>query len=133
MRPLPFQNGNQFFGDPFGSGGITWQLDSILKALEDASRRDDAREYAGLAAQLAVVLAPKLDPEQFKQLSAYEIAEPEGRSRRERNREWERKLFIVARQHVAEMLRIVSSKGLYAKKDEQKPEVHDASDLAVTG
>jgi hypothetical protein len=131
FAPLPTEE-----SDPFGIGGITWQIDNILLALEDASKRDDAREYASLAAQLAVIVRPKLTPKQYDELSVavvVELTPEEKRSQRKRalRREYERRLFVAARKNVADMLVLVSEKGLYAKKDESEPPTHDARSLAL--
>lgn len=120
--------------NPFGHGGITWQLDNILFALEDASKVDDARKYASLSSQLAVVLAPKLTPEEFEELSVPKVIDEPSSYRgnlREKRRDYERKLFIAARANVAEMLRIVSKRGIYAKEDKSPPPLHDGKSLAL--
>lgn len=133
FTPLPTES-----EDPFGIGGITWQLDNVLLALEDASKRDDAREYASLAAQLAVVLSPKLTPDEYEDLSVPRLKDlsPEERRRmkkREVRRDYDRRLFIASRLNVARMLRLASERGIYAKKDESPPEIHDGKGLALEG
>lgn len=119
--------------DNFGIGGITWQLDSILFALEEASKKEDSREYASLAAQLAVILAPKLTPDEYAKLASPSVPEIEARGmpRRQARREYERLLFASARANVATMLRLASERGIYAKKDESPPPVEDAASLAI--
>lgn len=119
-------------GDPFGRGGITWALDNIMAALEDASRHEDAREYANLATQLAVIVAPKLTPDEYDRLTEVKIDLPhQGLRRREARREYERQLFKAARKNVFDILKIVSERGIYAKADESPVTPEDASSLAV--
>lgn len=114
-------------------GGITWQLDAHLAALEDASIRDDARLYANLVAQLAAILAPKLTPEEYKTLSHPEVKfdKNERFSKRELRREYERRLFQSARDNLAEMLRVVAKRGLYAMEDKSEDPPLDVSEIAL--
>lgn len=131
-----YQNSNPFEGgfDSFGTGGITYQLDYLLIALKNASERDDAREYASLSAQLAVILRPKLSPEEYVRLSVPAVIQPNpqvGKSKRELRREYEKLLFQAARANVAEMLYLVSQRGIYAKEDKSPEKPLDAGHLAL--
>lgn len=114
-------------------GGITWQLDGHLAALEDATIRDDARLFANLVAQVAAILAPKLSAEEYHRLSRPEVSkqELEGFSKREARREYERALFQSARDNLAEMLRLVSKRGLYAMEDKSPEKPVDISQFAL--
>lgn len=126
---------SEFFDqeDGFGQGGITYQLDHHLRALQHATWLDDPRRYANLACQLAAILRPKLEPDEFNRLSEVEISTKKlvGLSRREARREYERLLFRAARNNVAELLYIVSRRGIYAKLDESPSPPADASGMAL--
>jgi hypothetical protein len=119
--------------DPFGGGGITHQLDSMLHSLRAASEEDDSLKYASLASQLAVILRPKLSPEEFERLSQANVVMPidETKSHREKRREWKRLLMIASRHQVAELLYLVSKRGIYAKRDKSEEPPADGKGLAL--
>lgn len=121
-----------FQPDPFGGGGITYQLDNHLRSLEEATKLDDARLYANLVAQVATILRPKLEAAEYERLSHFKVETPKGLRRREANREYERELFEIARRNLAELLLLASQRGIYAKED-ASDEPADGSGLALKG
>lgn len=70
---MPRWNGFGFQTDPFGGGGITYQIDQHLAALREATERDDARLYASLAAQLIAICAPKIDEDDLPKLLSVDV------------------------------------------------------------
>lgn len=128
MHPFGF---NDIDGMNF-RGGITWQLDGHLRALEDATKLDDARLYANLVAQVAAILAPKLSPEEYTRLSTFDVKLDDSKSpKRQARHEYERKLFALARNNLAELLRLASKRGLYAMEDKSDDAPIDITEISL--
>lgn len=131
---MPF---GQFPGenDPFGNGGITHQLDHHLRALQYATWLDDPLRYANLVAQVAAILRPKLTQDEYKKLSSIDLSSYEPSPdllKRELRLEREQAIMQRARDNLAELLKIASEKGIYAKKDESEAPAN-AEDMALKG
>lgn len=122
---MPFRYPGMEF-DAFGQGGITVQLDAVLRSLLEATERDDAQLYANLVAQAVTILRPKLTPEEFARLRVAKIEfSPSGLRRSEARKEKNRLLFEACQRNLAELLDIASKRGLYAKEDKSEEVVSE--------
>lgn len=118
--------------DPFGSGGITWQIDNHMRALQEATEKDDARLYANLTADLITCVAPKLPKDTIDKLLDFSVSvNTRGMSKRDQRRAYDAALWEKARAAVRQVLMMLAEKGLYAKRDEAPENPIDAQDFAL--
>lgn len=106
------------------SGSIRTQIGQSLNAMRDHVNAGDALGVADHLAFMIAIASPKLSPEEMQKLEL-----PAMQEGKDRNGSKQRELFSACMKTLAELLCILSEKGLYAYRDVP---IGDATDLAIT-